>query len=146
MKTQKYVATWLMALVCGVVSFPGMAHAEFVIVVSSRSPVTALTSEQAAQVFLGKVSVFPNGDQAIPLDQPEGAAIRNEFYDKLTNKTPKQVLAYRANMVFSGKGRPPKELPSSKDVKKIVADNLNTIGYMEKASVDDTLRVVFAQP
>ncbi len=140
MKTQKYIAAGLLGMVCA------LAHAEFVVVVSAKSPVTALTAEQAAQIFLGKVSVFPGGEPSIPVDQPEGAPVRNEFYEKLTNKTPKQVLAYRANMVFSGKGRAPKELSNSQEVKKIVADNPNVVGYLEKSSVDSSVRVVLTQP
>lgn len=140
MKTQKYIAAGLLGMVCA------LAHAEFVVVVSAKSALTALTAEQTAQIFLGKVSVFPGGEPSIPVDQPEGAPVRNEFYEKLTNKTPKQVLAYRANMVFSGKGRAPKELSSSQEVKKIVADNPNVVGYMEKSSVDNSVRVVLTQP
>lgn len=140
MKTQKYVAAGLLSLGCV------LAHAEFVVVVSAKSPVTALTAEQTAQIFLGKVSTFPSGEAATPVDQPDGAAIRNEFYEKLTNKTQKQVLAYRANMVFSGKGKPPKEAPSSKDVKKLVAESPNVIGYIEKSVADDSVRIIFTQP
>lgn len=140
MKTQKYVTAGLLLL------GGALAHAEFVVVVSAKSPVTALTAEQTAQIFLGKVASFPGGEVATPVDQPDGVAIRNEFYEKLTNKTQKQVLAYRANMVFSGKGKPPKEAPSSKDVKKLVVESPNVIGYIEKSVADDSVRIIFTQP
>lgn len=140
MNTQKFLAT--SALVLGCMA----AHAEFVVVVSSKSPVSSLTAEQVAQIFLGKVSTFPGGEQASPIDHPDGAGIRNEFYEKLTNKTQKQVLAYRANMVFSGKGKPPKEAANSQEVKKAVSDSPGSIGYIEKAAVDGSVKVVFTQP
>lgn len=140
MKTQKCFAAGLLALACVGV------QAEFVVVVGAKSPVAALTAEQAAQLFLGKVSTFPGGEQATPIDLPDGAAIRNEFYEKLTNKTQKQVLAYRANMVFSGKGKPPKEVASSQDVKKAVAESPGAVGYIEKSAADSSVKVVFTQP
>lgn len=140
MKTQKLLAAGLLSAVCL------LAHAEFVVVVSAKSPVNALTSEQASQIFLGKVATFPGGEAATPVDQPDGAPIRNEFYEKLTSKTQKQILAYRANMVFSGKGKPPKELPSSQDVKKAVSESPNVIGYIEKSAVDSSVRIILTQP
>lgn len=140
MKTQKFAAAALLSMGCA------FANAEFVVVVGAKSPITALTAEQTAQIFLGKVSTFPGGESATPVDQPDGAPIRNEFYEKLTNKTQKQVLALRANMVFSGKGKPPRELPTGQDVKKAVSENPNVIGYMEKSFVDSSVRVIFSQP
>jgi ABC-type phosphate transport system substrate-binding protein len=44
--------------------------------------------------------------------------------------------------VFTGKATPPKALPSSADVVKAVAADPNAIGYVEKAAVDDTVKVV----
>jgi len=140
MKTQKLLAASALVLGCVV------AQAEFVVVVGAKSPVSTLTSEQVAQIFLGKVSTFPGGEQASPIDQPDGVGIRNEFYEKLTNKTQKQVLAYRANMVFSGKGKPPKEVANSQDVKKALSESPSSIGYIEKAAVDGSVKVVFTQP
>lgn len=140
MKTQKFLA--VSALLFGCIC----ANAEFVVVVGAKSPVNALTSEQVAQIFLGKVSTFPGGEQAAPIDQPDGLAIRNEFYEKLTNKTQKQISAYRANMVFSGKGKPPKEVANSQEVKKALSEGPSFIGYMEKATVDSTVKVVLTPP
>lgn len=144
MQTKKLVTARFFTLALGLAALPGLGHADFVVVVNSKSSVTALTAEQAAQIFLGKVATFPTGEQAIPVDIAEGVAIRNDFYETLTKKNPKQLLAYRANMVFSGKGQPPKEMPSSKDVKRAVTDNLNVVGYIEKSLADDSVRVVYA--
>lgn len=138
--TRHFVVASLLAFSCT------WAQAQFVLVVGAKSPIAALTAEQASQLFLGKVSTFPSGETATPLDQPDGAGIRNDFYEKLANKTPKQVSAIRANMVFSGKGKPPKELASSKDVKKAVSENIAAIGYIERAAVDDSVKIVFTQP
>ena len=146
MKSPLYRAGNSFAILCALLLCAAMANAEVVVIVSAKSRVTMLTSEQAAQIFLGKTGTFPNGEQALPLDLPEGVPIRSEFYEKVANKNPKQLLAYRANMVFSGKGQIPKELNSSKEVKKLVAENPSAIGYIEKSLVDETVRVVLTQP
>jgi hypothetical protein len=52
------------------------------------------------------------------------------------------MQAYWSRIIFTGRGQPPKAVPSSSEAKKLVAANPNTIGYVEPKLVDDTLRVV----
>lgn len=112
------------------------ALAEVVIVVNPKNAAAQLTAEQASQYFLGKSTTLT------PVDQPEGSAIRAEFYKKLADKEASQVKAIWSKLVFTGKGTLPKELASSDAVKKAVAADANAIGYIEKAAVDGTVKVV----
>jgi hypothetical protein len=118
--------------------------ADVAVVVSAKSTAGTLTAAQASDIFLGKASAFPSGGQAIPIDQNEGSAIRDEFYTKVANKSAAQVKAYWSKIIFSGKGQPPKEVADSSAVKKLIADNPNVIGYIDKAAVDGSVKVVFA--
>lgn len=118
------------------------AHADVVVVVGAKSAVGALTADQVSQIFLGKAATFPNGSQAVPVDQAEGAAPRNEFYTKVTAKDAAQVKSYWSKIIFTGKGQPPKEVPGNADVKKLVADNPNMIGYIDKSAVDASVKAV----
>ncbi len=126
------------ALCLGAVS----AQADVVVVVGAKSSVGALTDDQVGQIFLGKAATFPNGGQAVPVDQAEGAGPRNEFYTKVTGKDAAQVKSYWSKIIFTGKGQPPKEVPGNGDVKKLVADNPNMIGYIDKSAVDGSVKVV----
>ena len=49
----------------------GVAEANVVTVVSAKSPITALSKTQVADIFLGKSNRYPDGAQAMPIDQPE---------------------------------------------------------------------------
>jgi ABC-type phosphate transport system substrate-binding protein len=120
------------------------AQAEVVVVVSSKSSVTSLTEEQTAKIFLGKVANFPNDRPAIPIDQPEGSAIREDFYSKVAHKNASQLTAYWAKIIFTGEGSPPKMLASDLAVRKAVANNPNAIGYIDKSAVNKSVRVVLA--
>lgn len=119
-----------------------VAHAEVVVIVSARSSVASLTDEQTAKIFLGKVTTFPNGQPAYPIDQPQGNAIRDEFYSKVTHKDSSQVAAYWAKIIFTGEGRPPKLIIGDKAVVKIIADNPSAIGYVDRSALNRTVRVV----
>lgn len=111
------------------------AQAQMVVVVNPKSAAASLSAEQVANVYLGRSTDFT------PFDQSE-AALRNDFYAKVTGKDAAQVKAIWSKLVFTGKGTPPKELPNSAEVKKAVAAKDNGIGYIEKSAVDGSVKVV----
>ena len=117
-------------------------YADVVVVVSAKSSVTSLTKEQAARIFLGKVDTFPNGENAMPIDQPEGYSIRNEFYAKIANKNSSQLKAYWSKVIFTGDGQPPKLEEGNEAVKNSVANNPNAIGYIDKSTLNGSVKVI----
>jgi len=119
--------------------------ADVVAVVSSTSTTTSLSNAQVTDIFLGKVSRFPNGTLAVPIDQAEGSPVRDEFYATFAGKSPAQVRSLWAKIIFTGRGQPPKTVSNSIEVRKLLAANPQAIGYMERSSVDSSVKVL-AQP
>jgi ABC-type phosphate transport system substrate-binding protein len=119
------------------------AMADVVAVVSAKSSITAVSKSQLADIFLGKTNRFPDGTQATPVDQAEGSAARDEFYDKIVGKTAAQIKAYWSKIIFTGRGQPPPTVSSASEMKKRVSENPAAIGYLDSSMVDDSLRVVF---
>jgi len=124
---------------------PGAARADVVAVVSSKSSVTVLSKNQVVDIFLGKTSRFPDGEPAVPIDQVEGSAARDEFYAKFTGKSAAQVKAHWSKIIFTGRGQPPMEVPSGIEVKKQIVQNPKVIGYIERSLVDGSVRVLLSQ-
>ena len=139
MTTHILAAAFLLALLGSPLS---AAAQEVVAVVSARSPVTALNADQVADIFLGKSNRFPNGSQAVPIDQNEESELRDKFYALFAGKSPAQVRAHWAKVVFTGRGQPPRQVPNSAEAKKAIADNPNAIGYIDSRLVDASLRVL----
>jgi hypothetical protein len=108
------------------------APAELVVIVSARSQVAAL--RPAAR--------FPDGVEAVPLDLPLGSKLRDEFYERVANKTPALLKAHWSKMVFTGRGQPPGEAMDSSAVRRRVADNPELIGYIERSALDASVRPV----
>jgi ABC-type phosphate transport system substrate-binding protein len=121
------------------------AGVDVVAVVSSKSSVTALSRNQVVDIFLGKTSRYPDGEQAVPIDQVEGAAARDEFYATFTGKSAAQIKAHWSKIIFTGRGQPPRELPNSIEVTKLVVKDPKAIGYIERGLVDGTVRVLLSQ-
>ena len=130
------------ALVLGLgLAAPAFAQ-DVVAVVSARSPVTALNADQVADIFLGKTGRFPDGTQAVPIDQREDSPTRDRFYAQFTGKSPAQVKAHWSKIIFTGRGQPPKQVGSGVEARKMVADNPQAIGYLDNNLVDSTVRVL----
>src|ERR1700730_3515281 len=119
-----------------------VAKADVVTVVSAKSAITSLSKNQAADIFLGRTNHFPNGAQAVPVDLPEGSAVRDEFYEKVAGKSPSQLKAHWSKIIFTGRGQPPKTVADAAELKKMLAANLSAIGYIDETQVDPSVRVV----
>jgi hypothetical protein len=108
------------------------------IVVIGNPSAAALTKEQVADLYLGR-------NQSLTLlDLPESSATRTDYYKKLTGKDPAQIKSMWSRLTFTGKGVPPKELPDGAAVKKAVAADPKTVGYIDKSEVDGTVKVLQA--
>lgn len=120
------------------------AAAELAAVVSSKTELKSLTSTQLANIYLGRSNRFPDGTPAVPCDLPEGSALRDAFYAKVTGQSPAQVKAHWSKIIFTGRGQPPREVSSSREAKKLVAENPGVICYIDKSLVDNSVTVVLA--
>ena len=118
------------------------ASAELVVIVSARGPAQALNSDQIAAIVLGQSGRFPDGAEAVALDQRIGSQERNQFYQQVAGKTPALLKAHWSKMVFTGRGQPPREAPDNTAVKRMVADNPAMIGYIERSALDASVRPV----
>lgn len=120
----------------------GTATADVVAVVSSMSTVTTLSKAQMTDIFLGKVTRFPNGAQAIPIDQAEGSSARDEFYLNFAGKSPAQIKSHWSKIIFTGRGQPPKAVSNSVEARKLIAANPQAISYIERSAVDSSVKVL----
>lgn len=123
----------------------GAVAAEVVAVVSVKNPVSTLSKNQVADIFLGKTARFPDGEVALPIDQADGSMERDEFYAKFTGKSAAQVKAHWAKIIFTGRGHPPEDVPNNLDVKSFLNKNPHAIGYIDKSVVDPSLKVLVSE-
>lgn len=122
----------LLAAGCACVSISAQAQVAVVMAPSA----SAMTKEQVANLYLGRSA------ELTLLDLPEGSATRDLFYKKATDREPAQVKSTWSRIVFAGKGTPPKEVADAAAVKKAVAADPKAVGYIEKAAVDGSVKVV----
>jgi len=138
-KRQQKLIKIAMLMVCFAVA---NVHSEVVVVVAADTPINNLSKSQVAKIFLGKSRRFPNGSRAVPLNQNEGNSDRDDFYRLVSGKSPSQIKAHWSKLIFTGRGQPPKEAADSDAVKYLLANNRVNIGYIDRAAIDDSVKIV----
>jgi ABC-type phosphate transport system substrate-binding protein len=118
--------------------------ADVVAVVGANSPISSLSRAEVMDIFLGRRTRFPDGSAALPIDQSEGSAARDEFYNTFAAMSAAQIKAFWAKIIFTGRGQPPKAVANGEEAKKLVAANLNAITYIDRTKLDSSVRVVLA--
>ncbi len=124
------------SLIASVSAWSGVA------VIVHPNNANALSEADVTRIFLGKKKAYPDGSEAIPVDQAEGSPIRSSFVSTVLKKNDQQIKAYWAQLLFTGKGTPPKEVGGGADVKKLIAENPALIGYIDASEVDASVKVV----
>lgn len=127
-------------------SFCALTFAEVAVIVHPSSGVASMTDDDVARIFLGKSNNFPGGAQAVPVNQDEGSPVRDKFNEAVCKKNASQYKAYWSQLVFTGKGTPPKDAGKDAAVKALIAANPNMIGYVDASAVDSSVKVVFKSP
>jgi ABC-type phosphate transport system substrate-binding protein len=124
------------AVVATTLSLTGLAcHAQVAIIGANAAPIT---KDQLANIYLGRSFDLK------PVDLPEGSPLREQFYKKATDRDQSQIKAVWSRIVFTGKGQAPIILPDAAAVKKAVSTDPKAIGYIDKASVDGSVKVVLS--
>lgn len=119
------------------------AWADLVIVTGPSTGITALSKEEVINIYLGRYRRLPNGALAEPLDMAETSETKKEFYWKLVEKTPAEINAYWARLVFSGQTRPPTALSSSGEATLRLLSHPGAIAYIERHKLDKRLVILF---
>lgn len=121
-------------------------NAEIAIIANANDSVSALTQDQAKAIFLKKSLTLPNGQSVEAVDLPEESPLRNEFYEKVAGKTPSQLKAYWAKLVFTGKGTPNETMQSEAGVLGWVSGQTGRVGYVSADKVNSSVKVLLRVP
>lgn len=119
-----------------------ITFADTSVIVSASNANASMDKTTVSKIFLGKTKRFPDGTQALPIDQDDDAPAREFFNSSILGKSDSQLKSYWSRLIFTGKGTPPKPSGDDAAVKALVAKNPNMIGYIDSSAVDGTVKVV----
>lgn len=112
-----------------------------VVIVNPSIGVQHLSRREALDIFLGRYRTFPSGASALPIDLDINSTERKQFYLILAHKDAADMSSYWARLTFSGRISPPFAVADAHVAVDIVANNPNAIAYVDRAAVDQRVRV-----
>lgn|SRR5579872_6080540 len=113
------------------------------LVVSNANQVKSLSLDDAKKIFKGDKTVWPEGKHITVLMLPQGRPERVAVLRGIYNMSETDYSRYFLEAIFTGRlPAPPKEVGSPVQMKQFLAANPGAIGYLNKADVDDTVRIV----
>jgi len=120
---------------------PAARAQELVVIVNPTIGVQHLSRREVLDIFLGRYRTFPSGSTALPIDLDINSVERRQFYVLLAHKDASDMGSYWARLTFSGKISPPFAVSDARMAIDIVANNPNAIAYVDRAAVDDRVRI-----
>jgi len=117
-------------------------QADVLVIVNIKNPLVSLERKQVVDLFMGRVTAFPNKQTAQTLDLKTGIPLRATFYKALTGKSEAQVDAYWATLVFAGRMSPPEQFADTKALINAVASNPAAIAYVPRQALPRGVKVV----
>ena len=131
----------------GVLSARPLEAAEpFKLVAHADTVATSLTRREVAGIFSGKISKWPDGSRVVPVDQSATSTVRAIFSREVLGKSVDEVLRFWQEVVFSGRGLPPKVRGSDQGVLEFVTGTPGTLAYVSADTPSDKVRVLRLDP
>ncbi len=120
--------------------FSAAAFSDVVVIVHPAND-AIIDKASVKKIFMGRTKTFSNGEKAIPVEIESGE-IRKIFLKQYLQKDQSAIDSYWSRMIFTGGGSPPKTYQTEDDIKKLVANNPNAIGYIDSSIVDKSVKVI----
>jgi len=118
--------------------------AESMAIFTASDQFSPISAGKAKMLFKGKVKRLNNKKYSL-VDWPAGSKTKINFYLGLMGQSEARINAVRAKLIFSGKGFPPKVMPSN-DVaalEELLRSTPNSIGYAPLSMVSDEFEILF---
>ena len=111
------------------------------VIVSSSSSQTA-SQDDVKAFFTGTKLNWSSGDKVVLVDQSNSATGKS-FYSGFLGASVAKIRQTLLKLVLSGQMTKPVAASSDAEVKQKVAGDPNAIGYIDSASVDGSVKVLF---
>jgi ABC-type phosphate transport system substrate-binding protein len=116
---------------------------ELAIVVNRSTSIQALSMDQLRSIYLGEMSVWPDGKRVVPVAFGSGSPELRLLLKKICRMSEADYQRYYMQMSFEGKTvTQPRILGSSSAVHSFVLSNPGAIGMIRTNEMDSTVNVI----
>jgi hypothetical protein len=121
---------------------PGSARDEIAVIVHPSNRFDSLSRSRLNYLFLRKVSRWPWGAEAVPIDLAEGAPIRKRFAETILGIGEEQLAEYWIDQRATRGMSPPLQVQDAAAVRQCVAARPGGIGYIPSSALDNTVKAI----
>ena len=121
--------TWLFLILVLCLTGPGTALSTVLIIVNSEVTESELDKGELERIYLGKKSRWDDKTTIVPA-MLKGGGTHEEFVDQYLDRTMQRFVSYWRQMVFTGKGVPPKSFATEAELRNFVATTPGAVGYL----------------
>ena len=129
MKKLIFLTAFFWAILSGGLLF-AQKNSDYKIIINKNNSQTEISKDDVSKIFLKKITKWDDGNKIKPVDLVEKSSVRKKFSKDIHDKDVSAIKAYWQKKIFSGKGVPPPEKSSDKDVVSYVKSNPGAIGYV----------------
>ncbi len=110
---------------------PGAAAANDGLVIIANPDFTgsAIEQRELQRIYLGKKTQWEDNTSIVPVMLKSGP-LHDEFIEGYVDRSVQRFVTYWRQMVFTGKGIPPKSFASESDLVDFVARTPGSVGYV----------------
>jgi ABC-type phosphate transport system substrate-binding protein len=120
----------ILALAC-IFAMASAAHAGNIILIANKGVgASSLSKGDVQLIFLGKKTSWDDGKKITPVVLRSGR-VHDQFLKANLDKSASQFDTFWKQMMFTGKGRPPKSVAGDADVVHFVSSTDGAVGYID---------------
>jgi ABC-type phosphate transport system substrate-binding protein len=114
---------------------PGVAVAndDLVIIANPNLSGGAIEQRELQRIYLGKKTLWEDNTSIVPVMLKSGS-LHDEFIEGYIDRSVQRFVTYWRQMVFTGKGMPPKSFASESDLIDFVARTPGSVGFVSSSA------------
>ncbi len=133
-------------LASSLVIFSQSIHAAVAVITHTGIDEIGLSKSKLAKIYLGKLKRYSNGEKIRVVNLPKSSMAYKKFHKVVVKKTDAVLNRYWSKLKYTGKGKPPKTLATTREVIKWVANTKGAIGYIDGKYLNKSVKVVLILP
>jgi ABC-type phosphate transport system substrate-binding protein len=112
---------------------PAHVFGEVVVVVNTGVVDDTIDDKGIQRIYLGKKTSWPDHSSIVPVMLKAGP-VHQEFVEEIVGRSEHRFASYWRQMVFTGKGVPPRSFDTEDEVVDFVKETPGAVGYVSPAT------------
>lgn len=118
---------------------------ELVIIANPDLPGMSLDAKGLQRIYMGKQTRWHNDVAVVPVMLRAGP-VHEAFVEAYLDRSPHRFVTYWRQMIFTGKGTPPRSFASEKELVAFVAATPGSVGYASASTETRDVKILPVSP